>query len=61
MEVLRFKLRLVLGLTGRYSKDTDLGGKKYLGEIKTFSPQEISAMVLTKVRNRLPPTTVFKI
>jgi len=23
---------------------------EYLGEIKTFSPQEISSMVLTKVR-----------
>ncbi len=26
---------------------------QYLGESKTFSPQEISAMVLGKVRNRI--------
>jgi L1 cell adhesion molecule like protein len=34
---------------------------EYLGEVKTFSPQEISSMVLTKVRNRSSPTTDHKI
>ena len=38
-------------------KVTDQGGNpmvevEYLGETKTFSPQEISAMVLVKVRTR---------
>jgi hypothetical protein len=32
---------------------------EYLGETKTFSPQEISSMVLTKVRNNI--TSVYKI
>lgn len=34
---------------------------EYLGEVKTFSPQEISSMVLTKVRIRLTPDNVLKI
>jgi len=42
-------------------KVVDQGGSpmvqvEYLGEVKTFSPQEISAMVLTKVsEKRTPP------
>jgi molecular chaperone DnaK (HSP70) len=32
---------------------------EYLGERKSFSPQEISAMVLTKVGCRMPPSRMF--
>jgi molecular chaperone DnaK (HSP70) len=32
---------------------------EYLGETKTFSPQEISAMVLSKVRNNSSPVSMF--